>query len=512
MALLIPDGWLAWHRRLGLVTCAGVLLWGLSGLSHPIMSRLQPQPAAFTAPPQQLDLAHTPGPQAILATHGIQRLQRLAVVSLDGRAYFRVSTDIRQPARYFALADGQELVDGDARYARALASHYTGLPQARITETRLVTAFSDDYHAVNRLLPVWRVAFSGENGLRAFIDTDQARLATLVDDTRYTLTRLFRFGHNWAFADSMPGLQLTLMAGVLAIALLSAGSGLYLYAKRRRQAAGYPPLRRWHRRLGLLVALSTLLFAASGMFHLFMSFQQARAAQPSPLPEISSAQLTGHGWQQLAAQTAQRVDLVSDGHHGFWLLQQAPASSQVAALARAAQAQPTDAHAHHRHAHHEAQAPPGLRLLPATERATSGDILQLARDWAAAYAQRPLSDIQGVEMVRQFGGEYGFVFKRLPVVKVQFSGAGNPRYYIEPVSGALAARVDDMDATEGWTFAYLHKWNFAEANKDLRDALVMLFALGNVLVAVLGLGMFSARPGARAGRQARASAPVQARP
>lgn len=489
--------WLSWHYRLGLVTCVGILLWGLSGLSHPLMSRLQPKPVAFTAPAQALDLQQAQTPGTVLTAYGIQRLQRLAVITLDGKAYFRVSTDSQKPARYFALADGQELADGDARYARALASHYTGLPLQSITEARFVTAFSDDYHGVNRLLPVWRVAFSGNDGLRAFVDTDQARLATLVDDRRYMLTRLFRFGHNWAFADSMPSLQLGLMASVLAIALLSAGSGLYLYAQRRRQAAQYPPLRRWHRRLGLLVALSTMLFTGSGMFHLFMSFQQERTAQASFSPEILTTQLANRSWQQLSEHTANRLDLVSDGQHPFWLLQQVPARSQVAALA--------NAHTHHDHAHH---ARPGLQLLPADEgTAVLTDAMLITQHWAATYARRSPGDIHRVEMISRFGGEYGFVFKRLPVVKVQFTGPGNPRYYIELATGALAAKVTDLDAAEGWTFAYLHKWNFAEANKDVRDALVMLFALGNIVVALLGLVMFARRPTTPLRRRAGTAAP-----
>ena len=142
----------------------------------------------------------------------------------------------------------------------------------------MITGFSDDYHSLNRLLPVWRVEFAGDGHLRAFIDTDEARLATLVDDTRFFMTRLFRLGHNWSFAEGSPILQVSIMALVLAAALTSALSGLYMYFSRKNANSrlAKQPLRRWHRRMGLLVAVSTLLFVSSGGFHLIMNFKQER--------------------------------------------------------------------------------------------------------------------------------------------------------------------------------------------------------------------------------------------
>ncbi|HEY0268319.1 MAG TPA: hypothetical protein VGC12_03695, partial [Methyloradius sp.] len=55
--VLKNTNWSFWHRWLGLVTCVGILLWGISGLSHPIMTRLQPVPVQFMPPVQHLGLA-----------------------------------------------------------------------------------------------------------------------------------------------------------------------------------------------------------------------------------------------------------------------------------------------------------------------------------------------------------------------------------------------------------------------------------------------------------------------
>lgn len=479
--------WAAWHRRLGLVTCFGVLLWGLSGLSHPVMSRLQPKPAAFTAPLAPLDVTKAMTPQAVLACHRLTQFQQLNVISLDGAVYYRLASDTDAPARYFSAADCKEIQGGDEYYARQLASHYTGRPASDITRARFITEFDEEYLSVNRLLPVWRVEFSGSDHLRAYIDTDQARLSTLIDDTRHVLGTLFRLGHNWAFLEDAPRLQLTVMALVLGTALFSAISGLTLYVRRRRHSQDRLERqsgRRWHRRLGLLVALTTLTFAGSGAFHLIMSYQQQDATATHQPADIDVATLSAQSWQQVAHRQPHRIDLVRAPEGLHWLLRNDLPPSRVAVLS----------HADH---HPPSHKPTSAILLPADNaaNASSTDMLALARSQAAQYANLPTHAVKQTEVVTKFGGEYGFIFKRLPVVKVQFSAPGNPRYYIEPATGALAAEIHDLDAAEGKTFAYLHKWTWLDPNKEIRDVLMMLFALGNVLVALLGLWLFARRGG-----------------
>jgi hypothetical protein len=115
------------------------------------------------------------------------------------------------------------------------------------------------------------------------------------------------------------------------------------------------------------------------------------------------------------------------------------------------------------------------------------------RALAAFYSGLPDERIVSVQFVTRFEGEYGFIFKRLPVYRVEYATPDHARYYIEPATGALAARIDDGDALEGKTFSYLHKWHVTDKGKDVRDALLALFALGNVAVALMGLTLFTRR-------------------
>jgi len=487
MTTTMKFSWFNWHRRLGIITCCGILLWGISGISHPIMSHFQPRPASFMPPQQAMHLEESIFPDSLLTMQKIHRFLRLNVISLEGTPYFRVAEFADKPARYFNALTAAELPEGDRLYAKMLASHYTGLPMASISSTQFITAFSDDYHAVNQLLPVWRVEFAGDQHLRTFIDTDQARLSALVDDTRMTLTKVFRFGHNWSFLDGFPCLQVSVMAVTIAVALFSACSGLYLYVSRRRHAksrfAG-KPVHRWHRRMGLVVAISTLMFASSGLLHLIVSYTQAMHKETTAYPTTLTSQLSAESWHLVMHTALNKLDLTSFNGTPYWLSQAQGRKAQVAALAQ---------EEHHHGAHQAAtETPSGVMLVNASNADTGqADMMVLAGEQAASYANLPASDIIGTSLVTQFGGEYGFLFKRLPVVRVQFKGEGNPRYFIETSTGVLAAKVTDGDALEGWIFAYVHKWNFADGNKTLRDIAVAMFALGNVIVALMGLYLFT---------------------
>ncbi len=505
----IKNQWLFWHRWIGLFSCIGVLLWGLSGLSHPIMTRLQPKPVAFAAPSATFDLSSSETPRALLAKHGIDQFQHLSLAQIDGVAYLRVGhltagDASPKPATYINFKTGAILPDADKVYAKQLASHFTGLPLEEITDATLIDAFDEDYHPVNRLLPVWRVTFQSHGHLRAYIDTEQTRLSTLVDDTRHRLTKLFEFGHNWSFLSCLPKLQFGLSASMLGLIMLSALSGLTLYFKQASTAKARLSRwasRRWHRRLGLVVSLTTLVFASSGFFHLYMSDQQQNNAL-AVAPSVAQSDLLDDAvWRQIVKQPLAKLDAVVQQNLvqkdvaqqavPYWLVlnaiphQNQMPVAQVAALAK------EGAHAEHQgHTQKPSFHPPQMFNASKTNSAQGG-VEDFVRRQVASLIQQPVLDINEVTWVTEFAKEYGFIFKRLPVLKVQLHDADSTRFYIEPSTGALSVRVRNIDGLEGFVFAYLHKWAFQSLNKELRDVLVSLFALMTVLVGVLGIVLFA---------------------
>lgn len=87
--------------------------------------------------------------------------------------------------------------------------------------------------------------------------------------------------------------------------------------------------------------------------------------------------------------------------------------------------------------------------------------------------------------------EYGFVNKRLPVVKLEYNSSNSITYYIETSTSRLASVVSNSTRYEGYSFAVLHKFLFLDwAGKNIRDFITVISALGLLAVSVLGLILF----------------------
>jgi len=501
------------HRWLGVVTCLAILLWGLSGVMHPIMSRLQPKPAAFMPPTLAWDASQAPDPTHWLHAQGLAQVHSLHGVGLQGQPHWLAHAEPSRPGVLMRASDGQVVPEGERQLAEALARHYTGLGNIPLAGVRLVTAFDERYLSVNRLLPVWEVRFARDDGLTAYIDTRQMRMATLSNDTRQTLGQVFRWAHNWSFLDGWPWLQGSVMSLALLAAALSAATGVYFWWALRRSAAqrrAHRPLKRWHRRLGLVVALTSLTFASSGVFHLWTKVARQSAPQvvaPATPPLGPVPALQPAAWAAVQALgTVGRVDLIAhQGLPAWWVHPAGHAGprAQVAALAQPAQpAQPAE-HAHHGPPSHTPSPPhtapgrasssTGPTLVAADGTVLKGAAPLLARALAAHHSGLRPDSLGATTLVTRFEGEYGFLNKRLPVWRVDTNAPGNPRYYVELGTGALASRVDDLDALEGYVFSVLHKWHVGDIPKDLRDGLSASFALGNVIVALMGMVLFLRR-------------------
>lgn len=456
---------LSLHRWLGVIACLAVLLFAGSGILHPLMSQLQPRPAQ-TQPPALAPPAHTVGLRAVLDRHGIENFSAASLAQLPQGAAYRVQTT--DAVRYFEAASGTAIDNGERLHAQALARHFLGDAAAAIAHSEKIGEFDADYVFVNRLLPVWRVDIAREDGITLYVDTAGNRLATINDDPKRAFQRFFRALHDFQFLDDYPRARLSVMLVLLAAAFATAAMGLVLFVRLRgsRAALARQPMRRWHRRLALAVSLSTLGFAFSGALHLLHS-QREIAPAAAPVPQFRSADIGAFTPMQ-----------------PFTL---AMLNGRPCYRVSAAAVAPADEHAHHS-APTQAQAPAvTAHCLDSGSGAPIANAeTQLAEALARHYS-RSTTPLESLEPVARFGGEYGFINKRLPVWRARFAGAAT-RWYVETASGALALRADDVDAWEGAVFSLLHKARFiGDSYRNLRDAALMVFAFGNIVVALLGL-------------------------
>lgn len=497
MLALISRLVLRYHRWLGLLAALPVMVWGLSGLSHPIMTRLQPQPAAMTPPSELLAVtneqrAQLPALSVLLPPLGISELQEARLLSWQSRPVWQLTLPGQAQRVYVDARDGQRLHELDKEIAVLLARHYAGEKTRAIARVELLTAFTPEYLYINRLLPVWRVEFAGGDHLRAYVETSPLRLATLDNDGKALFGKVFRNLHSWAFI-AHEGLRDVLMSTFLVLAFSASVGGLWLYGFfwGKPQSGERATAPRRHRRLGLITALSTMAFTGSATLHLLLVDKGSNDLPPlrAAAPAIAVSALTVAP-SVLSLPPGSALQLLSLPAGPAW--RAAPASMAMVGK-KADKGMPEDAHAHH----HGGMSMPAEK--PAAEQYFSAADARLiaegpqthARALASAFSGLPAASISAVQMVKKFEGEYGFLNKRLPVWKVAFATPDNLAVYVETGTGIKAAEVRDVDRFEGFSFAYLHKGHWLDAlGKDTRDFLLGLFALLNVLVVVFGLSLW----------------------
>lgn len=494
---------LRYHHWVGLLAALPVILWGLSGLSHPVMSRLQPQPAAMTPPAGLIsgfsrEALERVRPLADLAAVlPTERVSHARLLHWQGQPVWQLTVPGQAERLYVDAVTGDVKPGLERELAVLLARHYAGEAERTVTSVRLVTSFSDDYPYVNRLLPVWRVEFAGGDHLRAFVETSPVRLATLDNDAKSLFGRIFRALHSWSFISSEP-LRDVAMAAFLLLAMGSSLGGLWLYGFYRGkplQGERLQPLRRWHRRIGLAVALSTLAFTGSALLHVLMIDKTHDHEPPAgyrvlmPLSDMVTRPLA------LAPGADEQIEVMP--HLGMPVYRMS--TTAKAGHSGKAPIAKEGGHEHH-HGKSAAGSPPaGERYVSARDGgALAGGVEAHVRMLAGELSGLPDGRVLGIEKISRFAGEYGFVNKRLPVWKVSFDTPDHLAVYVEPSSGLQAAEVRDPDRLEGFTFGYLHKWHFLDGlGKDARDTILGLFALLNVLVVVLGLLVWLRRRKAR---------------
>ncbi|MES2720904.1 MAG: hypothetical protein V4624_08435 [Pseudomonadota bacterium] len=460
-----------WHRSLAMIAAIPVLAWTLTGLLHPVMSRWQPSavimkpPAEMLAPPSGMVWRDLPAPARLLpATLSLRELRAL---TWQQKPYWMAQTTAGERL-YFDARTGQP-AEIEQALVTALARHYTGA-QTPVRSISLVVAFDHEYAFVNRYLPVWRVAFDQSDGLVAFIEPRSLLLAALTDTWKTRFSLLFTNLHSWAWWPHEPSRDVA-MTAILSAAWLLVASGL-LRARMSRYVSVASGPRRWHRRIGWLVAAAALAWLSSAIFHVLAidkghpafstyplraSFTPTEVMQPAPMAVPLPARLqvlaTPGGplwyWQflQLAGQTAG----TEHQHHA--------AANEIPVL-------------------HEA-------YVSAKSGETIQPLLHMRALSAAISANAPLLSS---ESITKFGSEYGFVQKRLPVYRLVFNSADHLSVYIDPADAAVAAVVRDLDRAEGFSFAYLHKASWLDfLGKNARDAVLACFALMIFALTLVGL-------------------------
>lgn len=460
--------WLAWLAALAL------LLFGASGMLHPVMSWTGPRPAAFYPPQTAMKAEQAAEIPGILSRHGINSPLLVKLVPSGEDVLVQVTESASQPRRYFDPETGSELEGHDMHHAIWLARYYSGLAQDNIASVNFQTEFDDAYPWVNRLLPVYRITFDTPDHRTVFVHTELNALAGLTNNWKTFLQTLFGIFHTWNFLNDMETLRITAMLVLLASLFAMTIAGMVLvFTLRQRPNPGQS--RRWHRRLAYALWLPLLAFTASGSYHLLQySYEESTRGMRMGEP-LDLAGLSGDGaWMtRYAHMPLSGVSLVQGENGALYFRLGIPQSRK---------AMPT-----------QNQRYDGVTLEKPSLyiNARTGEEATLSEEYMArliARFHKPDSPL-AVSSIMRFSPEYDFRNKRLPAWRVNY--ADGETLFVDPAGGLLIDRIHSAERIENYVFSTAHKWNFLTdwTNRPLRDVLVVTTLLLALLMAGFGIRM-----------------------
>lgn len=403
--------------------------------------------------------------QEVLKKNNIDNFNQMRIISFGGENYYQIKRG--EQLDYYRLNTGEVLQNGDKKYAEFLARHFWGDQQSAIQEIDLIKDFTSEYKSINRLLPAYKVAFDDKKQTDVYVETASSRYGTTNDIFKKRMTWVFTQFHNWQFLDFNPTFKILALLFFSMLTFLSALTGLFVFGFFWKSYLKFKNLKEsktrvFHRTIGLLVTVSMLAFSFSGGFHAFKKFKPDPRNQyfANETIQPTDVEISPFAYLNLLKGKAGNVSIVKMNDDLFY---------QYHILGKAKEKQYVN--------------------VKTGEIFTNGDDAY-ARYLASEFTGKKPSEILETKIISNFKteAEYGFINKRLPVIKVQFDDKKGTRQYIETSTGKLSAQFENNDELEGFSFAFLHKYHgFDFLGKDWRDFIMAMSCLMLLLVNLLGV-------------------------
>lgn len=445
-----------------------------------------PQTTQFMPPQMQLDANTAKRIPNILAGIDIDKSIVTKVVPTQTEPMLQLTVDETLPRRYFSLSTGKEVKGQDTQQAIWLARFYTG-NESDIRKTTLITEFSNEYPWVNRLIPVYKVEFEGDDNLSAFVYTETNALAGLNNNWKRSLQTIFQTFHTWAWLDDYPIIRIVIITVLLASLLVMLLSGLFmlLFIKRKQfQKVS----QNYHRKLAWVVLIPLIGFIISAFYHLYQYEYGSTAAGMRLGSSIKINTLKAPSTEALKALNGKNLNsfsLIQDGENIFYR----------ASLSGKKPSNSHKPHAHHDHVSNEIRNKrfDGINkeksaiYIPLNNNDSSLTDKQLTEKLARQYLHLDRNSSVEVTKIKRFGQGYDFRNKRLPVYKAVINNQAGDHLFIDPSTGILVDHSIKGQRLEGLSFSILHKWNImlAFTDRQTRDIAIVC-----ILVLMLLLGIF----------------------
>jgi hypothetical protein len=472
-----------WHRQIGWIAAVALFIWGGSAVTHPAMVWFGPQaqhnfPPTMSVPGEALqNLA-----PLLVKVSKSNELKVIKLVPGESGPLLQLSRDQDSSRRYFDVENQQLLPNHDQSQAEWLASYYTGRKRDEIRRVDFQTDFNHEYPAVNRLLPVYRVAFGAEEAMVAFIHTETGALASLLNPFKNRLQWIFQNLHTFKWLDGLENIRL-LLAGTLLVtlAVMAIIGLLLLFAYKPRVIKDGK--RRYHRRLAYLAWLPLLAWSASGFYHLLQSSlveRQFGLRLGLPYESLRSEPLNNDSLQTLAGRVVNNLSLIrADDQNLYWRVSVARDQSEQAVSRQ------------DRFAGNAAEQSAIYLPLVAGDSAEPLRDEAVARAMALRFTGASGEQVLATRLVTRFGSEYDFRNKRLPVWAVELNDADKTIVFVDTATGILVDSTRSIDRLEGLSFSILHKWNHLHGvlGPKVRDLLMVCTIFLLLIVTLFGVRM-----------------------
>jgi hypothetical protein len=462
-----------WHKTVGVFVVIPTILWTLSGIMHPFMSHwFKTQlPEKFYIEKTIYPTKQSLGIKTILEKNKIESFKNIRFVNLKGKHFYQIKLK-NNVLKYYSSKDGNELENGDKIYAQQIARQMLGDQKSNIKSITQIPSYTNEYKSVNRLLPVWKVSFDRSDKMDIYVETAHSKFSTFNDQKRKVFIWIFSNFHNWEFLSLLSEpIQYFVMLICLAVIFFTALSGTIIYGffwkvfKKPISQEKVGALRKYHRSLGVAFSFITFLFAFSGGYHITRKFEPDNRLSFLNEPVFKTNELPLH-LNQLNKNEIQmsmvKIDkLTSIQTQTFDFVTKEITFNYFK-----------------------------LNDTLKIENGNEKYCFSLLSDFTRNNNEK-ISATINKEWVTDFTNEYGFVNKRLPVMAYHLNNEKNSSYYIDPSTGHLAAYIKNADRYEGLSFAFLHKFHFLDGfGKNVRDGILVFFALCILLVSIMGLILF----------------------
>jgi len=501
-----------WHRTIGLITIIPVIFWTLSGLMHPFMAHFfKPAIAHDKLEVEIIDKNQLKfSIQEVLEKNEISQFKNFRIVTFNNKTYYQLKTIIGE-LWYFDASNAKKLENGDQKYAEWLSRYFLDDQKSAVTNSEVVTEFTSQYKYINRYLPVYKLTFDRPDTIEVYVETSSGKLATYNPTSRKWFIWFFDTFHNWSFIDAITNnsIRIITMIFLLSIIGFSALSGILIYGllwKQFKKTDSLQPkkgLRKYHRQIGIWVSLFTLTFAFSGAYHATTKWTPYTLSQMVYEPTFKTSEIpVANNALNLDWNRFQNINIITlndttyfrcqllektkfkkpkEDSNSKWGKKEDKKSEVVYINATTNKDVPNiDLEYAEFLAYYFTDGAPKAACCEMVE---SSDEPETSLENAKLLESKVLTDFEN--------REYGFVNKRLPVIKLAYDTPQKTTYFIETSTSRLAAIVKSSDMVEGYSFAILHKFLFMDwAGKNIRDLSMVLAALAILIVSVLGFILF----------------------